>query len=121
MSERKLLTPEEIAALKADILSSFHCALPGIVESFDPDSRTAVIRPVVRTRSGIELPLLWDVPVFLPAAFEICHGDGCLVVFADCDVDNWLTAGEVTTPASGRMHSLSDGFAFVGFRSRPSL
>ena len=121
MSERKLLTPEEIAALKADILSSFHCALPGIVESFDPDSRTAVIRPAVMTRSGMELPLLRDVPVFLPASWDISPGDGCLVVFADCDVDNWLTAGEVTTPASGRMHSLSDGFAFVGFRSRPSL
>ena len=121
MSERTFLTPEEIAALKSDILSSFHCALPGIVESFDSSTRTAVIRPAVKTRSGMELPLLQDVPVFLPATFEISPGDGCLVVFADCNVDNWLTAGEVAAPASGRMHSLSDGFAFVGFSSRPNL
>jgi len=33
-------------------------------------------------------------------------GDRCLVVFADCS----------TQDPSGRTHSLSDGFAFVGFK-----
>ena len=103
------ITPEEIAALKNGIFFSLHCALPGTVESFDADMQTAVIRPAVP-----RMPLLRDVPVFMPVSFEVNPGDACLVIFADRDMDKWF-AGEEGT-ASGRMHSLSDGFAFIGFR-----
>ena len=124
---------EELQALKRDILSSLHCALPGRVVSFDAESQTAVIQPAVKHRpmssraersdvegspSSVSLPLLHDVPVFMPVSFEINPGDACLVIFADCDIDNWFESGEAEVPASGRMHSLSDGFAFVGFRPR---
>ena len=40
------LTPQEVLSLKKEILSSPHCALPGIVESFDDVAGTAVIRLV---------------------------------------------------------------------------
>ena len=124
---------EELQALKRDILSSMHCALPGTVVSFDAESQAAVIQPAVKHRpmssraersdvegspSSVSLPLLHDVPVFMPVSFEINPGDACLVIFADCDIDNWFESGEAEVPASGRMHSLSDGFAFVGFRPR---
>ena len=117
---------EELQALKQDILSSLHCALPGEVVSFDAESQTAVVQPAVKHHpvssrptegSGeISLPLLRDVPVFMPVSFEINPGDACLVIFADCDIDAWFETGEAEVPASGRMHSLSDGFAFVGFK-----
>ena len=118
---------EELQALKQDILSSLHCALPGMVVSFDAESQTAVIQPAVSrvipsavegSASSVSMPLLRDVPVFMPVSFEINPGDACLVIFADCDIDAWFENGEVEVPASGRMHSLSDGFAFVGFRTR---
>ena len=110
-------SPQDIAALKLEIFSSLHCALPGIVESFDTETQRAVIRPAVKP-GGAEMPLLKDVPVFMPVSFEVGPGDFCLVIFADCDIDAWLESGEAAEPASGRMHSLSDGFAFVGFRRR---
>ena len=117
---------EEIRALKRDILSSMHCALPGTVVSFDSESQTAVIQPAVSRAipsevegsHSISLPLLRDVPVFMPVSFEVNEGDACLVIFADCDIDAWFESGEAEVPASDRMHSLSDGFAFVGFRTR---
>ena len=128
---------EEIRALKQDILASMHCALPGTVVSFDTEAQTAVIQPAVRrlaerqgrscssgrtrneqNRPFVPLPLLRDVPVFMPVAFEVNEGDACLVIFADCDIDNWFESGEAEVPGSDRMHSLSDGFAFVGFRTR---
>jgi hypothetical protein len=118
---------EELQALKQDILSSLHCALPGTVVSFDAESQTAVIQPAVSrvipsavegSPSSVSMPLLRDVPVFMPVSFEINPGDACLVIFADCDIDAWFENGEVEVPASNRMHSLSDGFAFVGFRPR---
>ena len=104
------MNPEDVAAIKKEILSSLHCALPGIVESFDDLSGTACIRLAL---SG--MPVLQGVPVF--ACAGVNPGDLCLVVFADCNVDAFLETGEAGEPASGRMHSLSDGFAFVGFRS----
>ena len=107
----------ELQALKQEIFESLHCALPGIVESFDPESQTAVIRPAVKSRSEPELPLLRDVPVHMPVSFDVSPGDHCLVVFADSDIDAWFASGEVSEPGSCRMHSLSDGFAFVGFDS----
>ena len=61
-------------------------------------------------------PILTDVPVFMPVSFEIHPGDACLVIFSDVDIDNWFETGEASAPNSPRRHSLSDGFAFVGFR-----
>ena len=111
---------EELEAVRKDILSTLHCALPGRVEAIDPDTCTATIKPMLKTRSGISLPLLQDVPVFLPMrngvpAFDIATGDYCLVIFADGAIDKWFITGEEAEPVSGRMHDLSDGFAFVGF------
>ena len=103
------MSPAEIRALKKEIFSSLHCALPGVVNSFDDDSGTASVRLAL---SG--MPILQDVPVF--ACHEVSVGDACLVVFADCDVDAWLDGEDEADPVSGRMHSLSDAFAFVGWR-----
>ena len=126
---------EELQALKQNILSSLHCALPGTVVSYDAESQTAVIQPAVKRRAeqrdgfarsvsgrnyrtvpDVPLPLLRDVPVFMPVSFEVNPGDACLVIFADCDIDAWFESGDTEVPESGRMHSLSDGFAFVGFK-----
>ena len=118
---------EELQVMKRDIFSSLHCALPGTVVSFDAESQTAVIQPAVSrviptvaegSPSSVSMPLLRDVPVFMPVSFEINPGDACLVIFADCDIDAWFESGEAEVPGSNRMHSLSDGFAFVGFRTR---
>ena len=144
--------PETLLALKRDILASLHCALPGVVESFDPDTQTADIRPAVSAvlsraaavpsrpsaasggissggdsstplRSGrndmqeMAFPLLRDVPVCMPVHFEVSPGDKCLVVFADRDADAFLAPEGDFVPSSGRLHSLSDGFAFIGFDS----
>jgi len=116
MDEQK--RQEELQALKREIFESLHCALPGTVVSFDAEMQTAVIRPAVKMQSGIEFPVLRDVPVFMPVSFEIQEGDACLVIFADRDIDAWFETGEAEVPPSSRMHSLSDGFAFVGFRTR---
>ena len=119
------LTRREIEAVKDDILSAFHCALPGIVEAFDPASGTASVRPALCSRRGEEIvpmPLLTDVPVFLPAFSEpglslsVSPGDACLLVFSDAAIDGWFESGKATLPPSGRQHDLSDAFAFVGFR-----
>ena len=109
------ISPEEREALKQEIFASLHCALPGTVVSFDEERQTAEVQPAVKLGS-MNYPVLSDVPVFMPVPFEVNPGDACLVVFADIDTGAWLASGEPSVPPSARRHSLSDGFAFVGFR-----
>ena len=116
MTEKVSLSPEEREALKQELFASLHCALPGTVVSFDPSTQTAEIRPTVRS-GGLAFPVLSDVPVFMPVPFEIRPGDACLVVFADIDIDAWFDTGIPQEPNSTRRHSLSDGFAFIGFKT----
>ena len=116
----KSISPQEREALKQEIFSSLHCALPGTVISFDSEKQTAEIQPAVKLGSML-FPVLADVPVFMPVPFEVNPGDACLVVFADLDIDAWVESGEASEPRSARKHSLSDGFAFVGWRTCPNL
>lgn len=105
--------------LKADILNTIHVAIPGEIEAYYPATRTAVIQPVIREWNCKDNPpLLLDVPVFFWGNFTFTpqKGDGCLVVCADSCIDSWFQNGGVSTPVVARTHSLSDGFAFVGFR-----
>ena len=119
------LTPAEVSALKQELLSSLHCALPGTVVSFDAAAQTASVQPALK-RGSFAFPVLRDVPVFFPGSREsavtwpVEAGDECLLVFADADIDRWFMGGAAGEPASGRRHDLSDAFAFVGFRSRPN-
>ena len=111
------ISPQEREALKQEIFSSLHCALPGKVLSFDAERQTAEVQPCVKLGS-MNYPVLSDVPVFMPVPFEVNPGDACLVIFADIDIDAWFESGEPQEPKSARRHALSDGFAFVGFKVR---
>lgn len=110
--------------LKNSILESLHVALPGEIVSYDSETRTAKIQPVIRGwNSTKNPPILIDVPVFFPGnfVFPVEKGDECLVVFADVCIDAWFENGGVSTQMMARKHDLSDGFAFVGFRSKKNV
>ena len=110
--------------LKEDIMKSLHVAIPGEIVSYDSTQRTAVIQPVIREWNDPgNPPLLLDVPVYMWGNFTFTptKGDGCLVVCADSCIDSWITSGGVSTPVVSRNHSLSDGFAFCGFRQADGI
>ena len=118
---------EEFDLLKESIKQEINCAKPGIVKSYNPDDQTVTVELAVQSQMGgkmVRPPLLTDVPVFFPGGasygvtFPVQEGDECLVVFADCCIDAWFHNGGSATPVSVRKHDLSDGFAFVGFRSK---
>lgn len=110
-------------------------ALPGIIQSFNPTAKTAVIQPAIKaivfaqdgTSTDVALPLLVDCPVFFPSGggctltFPIAVGDECLVVFSSRCIDAWWFSGGIQVQAEMRMHDLSDGFAFVGVSSLPNV
>jgi hypothetical protein len=110
-------------------------ALPGIIQSFDPEKKTCVVQPALQARvesverelSWVSLPLLLDCPVQFPSGggvtltFPLVAGDECLVVFASRCIDAWWQSGGIQTQAELRMHSLSDGFVIPGISSVPSV
>lgn len=118
---------EDLELLKEAVKQEINCARPGIVQDFNPVDQTVTVELAIRSvmnGKSIKPPVLTDVPVFFPGGkdsgitFPIEKGDECLVVFADCCIDAWFQSGNASIPISVRKHDLSDGFAFVGFRSR---
>lgn len=120
-------------------------ALPCVVVAFPSasgistmmvDVQPQIAGTVLNAEGGtdvIQMPVLVDVPISFPGGggciltFPIKPGDECLVVFASRCLDAWWQQGPGTAEATGdivpppyaRMHSLSDGIAFVGLRSSP--
>ncbi|MGE4504029.1 MAG: Gp138 family membrane-puncturing spike protein [Desulfovibrionaceae bacterium] len=113
-------------------LAEVWTALPGIVQDYDAQAQTVSVQPTIKGRItrpdgsivSVALPLLVDVPVQFPngggfsLTFPIKPGDEALVAFASRCIDGWWQSGGVQDPLEPRMHDLSDGFAFVGPRSR---
>ncbi|WP_257819830.1 Gp138 family membrane-puncturing spike protein [Burkholderia glumae] len=126
------------ASLRAafgDLRAQAWTALPGIIESYDPGAQTVAIQAGLKvpvragdgTLTTVELPQLVDCPAQFPSGgnstltFPVARGDECLVVFASRCIDAWWQSGGVQELADTRMHSLSDGFALLGFRSQPRV
>ncbi|QAB30886.1 Gp138 family membrane-puncturing spike protein [Pantoea ananatis] len=114
------------------IFSMLRVSLPGIVQSFDPETCTCTVQPAIAGQGVDErgqiksapLPLLMDVPVIFPRGggctitFPVKEGDECLVIFSDRCIDFWWQNGGVQEPVDPRQHDLSDAFAIVGPQSQ---
>ncbi|MDB2181724.1 Gp138 family membrane-puncturing spike protein [Citrobacter farmeri] len=117
--------------MAGSIMSSLRVSMPGIVQSFDPVTVTAVVQPAIKgyepdsngVNQSTTLPLLVDVPVVFPRGggctltFPVKAGDECLVIFADRCIDFWWQSGGVQEPVDDRTHDLSDAFCIVGPQS----
>lgn len=119
---------EVLMQLKEEIFKTVNCVKPGIIQSYDSATGTAEVQVAFRqaNAAGQTTPtiVLVDCPVVTiqgggaGAFFPIKKGDGCLLLFADQNIDYWFLNGkEAALPASARMHDLSDGFVLVGVNS----
>jgi len=133
--DRRERTDDPVEAIRAALegkQAEIWTALPGIVESFDPEAMTVSVQPTVKGQvqdengntTSVNLPLLVDVPVIFLCGggfiltYPIKEGDECLVIFASRCIDGWWQSGDVGAAPDERMHDLSDGFAIVGPRSQ---
>ena len=109
---------EVLTSERKTINEQLRVALPGVIQSFDPDTVTAVVQPAIRyierdndgNKATKDYPLLVDVPVVFPRGggctltFPVKEGDECLVIFADRCIDFWWQSGGIQEPVDGRMH-----------------
>lgn len=110
-------------------LKELHTMLPGLIESFDPDTQTARVQPCIKRiwfeHGAVDLPVCVDVPVWFPGGgdwfltFPVKKGDECVLGFFERAIDNWFAQGGLQSPSEYRLHDLSDGVALVGLNSQP--
>lgn len=126
-------SPEPQEVLRAAVeyaLGDVHTALPGRIETFDPATQKANVKPLIQRRVATEegdelleeLPILPQVPVVFPrtagafVTFPVAAGDHVLLVFNERSIDNFISGeGEDTDPDEFRMHDLGDAVALLGF------
>ncbi|EJH9745200.1 phage baseplate protein, partial [Escherichia coli] len=114
-------------AIADSVSTQMRVAMPGIIQSFDPDTVTCTAEVALRGIVGdgsTELKPLVDVPVIFPRGggctltFPVKEGDECLLIFADRCIDFWWQSGGVQETVDPRQHDLSDAFAIVGPQSQ---
>ena len=111
------------------LAEELHTCLPGKVESYDPITRKATVKPLLKKKylddTELELEPITDVPIIffgagdsglrLPESQVI--NQTCLLIFSERSLDNWLLNGELTIPAVNTKFDLTDAIAIVGLNS----
>lgn len=138
MSVKQIPAPtlsDVLVAQKRDIFSTMNCVQVGIIQDFDASNQTATILLALKqvidiSPAGVktyqERPLIFKCPMlvlFGGTAFislPIQPGDSCIVLFNDREIDSWFANGGIQSPASPRMHDVSDAIALVGINSLQS-
>lgn len=125
MSGRTLRTADVMQRLLDDFAADLHTACPGKVESYDPATQTAVVKPMIKrvSREGLDqervaddLPSLPAVPVAWPRGggyfmtFPLAAGDSGLLVFSQRPMGSWRDSGQVSDPGDEGTHGLSGVF-----------
>lgn len=117
-----------------DTMFRTRCAIPAIVQSYNPKTNTIEAQPAVREKLIAEdgttyyqqLPLLINVPVVFPQTnscsitFKLKKNDECLIIFSDLSIDNFWVKGSIQNPVEVRRHDLSDGIAIPCILSQPN-
>ena len=120
------------AALSEVISAGLRVHMPGIIQSFNPETVTCVVQPAIMgtktddvgNEQSAPLSLLTDVPVIfqrgggVTMTFPVEPGDECLIMFSDSCIDFWWQSGGVQEPVDSRRHDLCDAFAIVGPQSQ---
>lgn len=130
------MSPEEdpVEALEVWLQSRMemvHTMLPGRIQSYNKDTRVAVVKPSVkhRTMHGevLDIKPIPGVPVVWPSssAFsmfgDLVKGDGVLLVFAESAIGSWMKTSVDVAAEDETRFSLHDAIAVAGLWSRPTV
>lgn len=104
-------------------IANIHTAAPGTILTYNPGSGLASVQPLLKFKVPdgrlLDMPVIVGVPVIFPSGsagnasvtFPIKSGDGCLLIFAESSIDDWLKGGE---SEDLRKHDLTDAIAIPG-------
>lgn len=119
---------QRLQEMAADAVDGIHTAIPGTIESFDPSTAMAVVKPSMKYKkpdgSKIDYPSVSGVPVVFPQgngmgaaiAYPVKPGDGCLLVVAEQSLDYWMYQMETDSELK---FDLTNSIAIVGLFAAP--
>ncbi len=106
-------------------LKDLYTCMPGIVESYDAETRRAVVKGalniVTTKKEEIEREAIHNVPVLFPwggksaFTFPLEPGDAVLLLYSQRGLANWKKTLAVATPDTIGFFSEKDAFAIPGF------
>ena len=106
-------------------LKDLYTCMPGIVESYDAETRRAVVKGALRVvttkKEEIEREAIYNVPVVFPSGggfaitFPLEQGDPVLLVYSQRGLTNWKKSLDVATPDMLGFLSEKDAIAIPGF------
>ena len=102
-------------------ISGIHTCMPGKIISYSGGLATVQPEQEYKVADGrrMNMPVIVNVPCFFlgvegrSITFPVKSGDGCLLLFAERSIDDWLLGGESDDP---RKFDLTDAFALVGLQ-----
>lgn len=121
--------PDILQAFARAIASGLHVALPGVVESYNPLTQSATVKPSIRNPitdldtgdlDSEEFPSIPNVPICFPRGggfacyFPLAKGDHVVLIFSDLATGQWRQSGDVSEALDLRRHSLGYAFAIPG-------
>lgn len=109
--------------------SDLHTAFPGKIQSYDPNTRTATVLPLIKVPLQTEdgdivsesLPALPHIPILFPRVgpwswtAPVASGDLVLVVACESSIGHLRATGEASEPGYLRRHGLGSCVALLGF------
>lgn len=109
-------------------LEDVHTMLPGVVQSYDPSTRTAAVKPSVRLRTLhadiLDIPPIAAVPVVWPGSSvfstmskDLPAGSGVTLFFSEASIGNWQRGAQDADAEDETRHCLQDAIAVPGLWS----
>lgn len=108
-------------------VNNIHTAMPGKIIEYDAGICQASVQPVgkfkVQDGRSLPFPVVHHVPVVFPSGLggsagvtiPLRSGDGCLLVFAEGQLDDFLNGGDSDNT---RRHSLNDAICIPGLYAK---
>lgn len=105
-------------------LEDVHTMLPGRVQSYNPETRLATVKPAVKFRSLhgdiLDIPPIDSVPVLWPGSSDFSvhgtleAGSGVMLVFSESGIGGWLRSTIDSDADDETRFSLHDAVAVPG-------
>lgn len=105
-----------------------HTAIPGKIERYDPTTKKASVKPLIKMRvnnESLNYPVIDNVPVIFPGTsnaiivFPLAKGDNCLIIFSEQSMENYLSSRGTSDvePGDKRRYSLTDAICIPGLNT----
>lgn len=107
-------------------MENVHTSISGKIVSYDSIERKASVLPLIKLKTikevNVDLPVIDNVPVMFPSGstfvlkWDIKPGDGCLLIFSEVGLGNYLNGNgvlQVATEDSSRF-DLTDAICIPG-------